>query len=305
MPSVRRPPSERRVPTLVALTVLGLFVIGGAPPEDHRSAAVVAAVQAEHDFATAAVTRNLRDAFLEFMGPDAIVFRPLPVPARPWFEARPAGPGQLSWRPAFADGARSGDLAWTTGPWSFRAGPDDTISGTGHYVTVWKRQADGAYRFAIDAGNSHAPSLVAPQRVGLPVTPGAPRNGTRVEREREKLLEQDRALGKGGTLETQSAALLASATDDVRVMRAGVEPAVGRLEARGLLAGRSGSLEVRPMGADVSTAGDLGYSYGLALHGGDGAAVDTSAYLRIWRRAKDGHWQVALDLDVPAPRRSS
>src|SRR5262245_35072280 len=195
MQSAHRPPQEERTPTLVAVTVLGLLVVGGAAPEDHRSAAIVAAVQAEHDFATAAVARGMRDAFLDFMAEGAMVFRPLPVPARAWFESRPAPHGQLTWRPAFADGARSGDLAWTTGPWSYRASATDTVSGTGDYVTVWKREPDGAYRFAIDAGTSHPPGA-EPERVGLPVVAGVHRSRTNVERERGKLLEQDRALAK-------------------------------------------------------------------------------------------------------------
>jgi ketosteroid isomerase-like protein len=145
---------------------------------------------------------------------------------------------------------------------------------------------------------------VEPVRVDLPVLPGVPKHGTNVERERKKLLEQDRAMAKAGTLEAHTGALLESATDDVRLLRAGAVPIEGRYAARAQLAGRSGRLEVRPMGADVSAAGDLGYSYGLTLIGRDGGA-DTTTYLRIWRRDKEGRWRIALDLDVPVPRRAS
>jgi len=286
----------------MSLAVLGLFVVGAAPPDDRRSAAIVAAVQAEYDFAGASLARGIRDAFLEFMAPDAIVFRPLPVPGRPWFESRPASTGELTWRPSFADGARSGDLAWTTGPWRFRTSPSDTAPAAGQYVTVWRRQIDGSYRFAIDAGNSHPPTAVEPDRVGFPLVPGVPRQKTQVKREREKLLDQDRALAKGGTLEAQAVALIERSTNDLRVLRGGAVPAIGRPLTGTLLAGRSGRLQVRPMGADVSAAGDLGYTYGISVVGP--AGDDTSSYLRIWRRDKDGRWLVALDLDVPAPRRT-
>lgn len=286
--------------TPVILLLVGLFAAGAAPPPDRRSAAIVSVVQAEHDFAVAVRDSGIRRAFLDNMAPDAIVFRPLPVPARGWFESRPAGPGVLSWQPAFVDGARAGDLGWSTGPWAYRASSTDTVVATGEYVTVWKLQPDGSYRFVIDAGHDHAPSAANPERVSIPMNPGVARSGVDVARERKEMLKRDRDLAKGGTVEAQSAALLENGTDDLRVLRAGEFPVGGIIPMQSLMAGRSGKLEVRPLGGDVSSTGDIGYSYGLALHG---AGPDTSTYLRMWRRTKSGHWQVALDLDVPVTRR--
>jgi len=285
--------------TPVILLLVGLLAAAAAPA-DRRSAAIVSVVQAEHDFAVAVVDSGIRRAFLDYLAPDAIVFRPLPVPARGWFESRPAGPGVLSWRPAFVDGARAGDLGWSTGPWAFRASATDTVAATGEYVTVWKLQPDGSYRLVIDAGHDHPPSAANPERVAIPLNPGVARSGVDVASERKDLLKRDRELAKGGTVEAQAAALLENGTDDLRVLRAGEFPVGGIIPMQSVLAGRSGKLEVRPLGADVSSTGDVGYSYGLALHG---AGPDTSTYLRLWRRARNGRWQVALDLDVPVARR--
>ena len=59
-------------------------------------------------------------SFLEFLAEDSILFRPGPVPGRKWIEEHPAPPNLLTWEPAFADVAQSGDLGYTTGPWEIR-----------------------------------------------------------------------------------------------------------------------------------------------------------------------------------------
>ena len=52
--------------------------------------------------------------------------------------------------------ARAGDLGYTTGPWEFKADIHDAKSvAWGHFLTVWKRQPDGSWKFAIDLGISN------------------------------------------------------------------------------------------------------------------------------------------------------
>jgi ketosteroid isomerase-like protein len=63
----------------------------------------------------------------------------------------PLGPGALIWAPRVADAAPSGDLAFTSGDAIIHIGKDTSYS---NYLTVWKRQADGTWRFVADGGNS-------------------------------------------------------------------------------------------------------------------------------------------------------
>jgi ketosteroid isomerase-like protein len=63
----------------------------------------------------------------------------------------PLGPGALIWAPRVADAAPSGDLAFTSGDAIIHLGKDTSYS---NYLTVWKRQADGTWRFVADGGNS-------------------------------------------------------------------------------------------------------------------------------------------------------
>ena len=62
----------------------------------------------------------------------------------------------LNWYPIVADIARAGDMGWTTGPWEFKSDIKEAKPvAFGNFLTVWKKQADGTFKFAIDLGISN------------------------------------------------------------------------------------------------------------------------------------------------------
>jgi len=70
----------------------------------------------------------------------------------------------LSFEPDDVVVARSGDLAYETGTYSMTMTGRDKKPGTekGHYVVVWRKQADGAWKVAVDAPSSDPPGDPAP-----------------------------------------------------------------------------------------------------------------------------------------------
>ncbi|HEX2188751.1 MAG TPA: nuclear transport factor 2 family protein, partial [Longimicrobiaceae bacterium] len=59
----------------------------------------------------------------------------------------------FTWAPDVVEVAPSGDLAFTTGPVQVReAKPDGTRQAgpPGRYFSIWRRQADGTWKFVID-----------------------------------------------------------------------------------------------------------------------------------------------------------
>lgn len=58
----------------------------------------------------------------------------------------------LTWTAEFVDAAESGELGYTYGPYRFSATDRDgkSITGEGYFHTVWKKQADGNWRFVWD-----------------------------------------------------------------------------------------------------------------------------------------------------------
>jgi ketosteroid isomerase-like protein len=66
------------------------------------------------------------------------------------------------------------------------------------------------------------------------------------------------------------------------------------------------TLTWKPSQADVSTSGDLGYTWGRYEYrdrAADGrSVVETGSYVTIWRRQADGSWKVVLDGGTPDPK---
>ena len=68
--------------------------------------------------------------------------------------------GTLTWGPVEAVASDDGTLGFTHGRWAYespKAEDGTTRKATGSYVTVWRKQPDGAYKFALDIGNPDRP----------------------------------------------------------------------------------------------------------------------------------------------------
>src|SRR6266850_8508034 len=180
-------------------------------------------VETEQAFARLSVARGTRDAFLANLSDDSILFRPQAVPGKSWTEKNPPPAAQLNWQPAFADIAKSGDLGYTTGPWEIRRTPQDAPSAFGHYVTVWRKQADGTWKIAIDIGISHPavpkPASVESPRIGSDIEKRHPENEIQAAR---------RALrGAEGDFSTSTDTYLNVLAGDARLYRNNSFPFVG------------------------------------------------------------------------------
>jgi len=59
---------------------------------------------------------------------------------------------QLQWKPSFIDVSSQGDMAYTYGNYVFKYTNEnnDTITNTGIFHTVWKKQTDGSWKFVWD-----------------------------------------------------------------------------------------------------------------------------------------------------------
>jgi ketosteroid isomerase-like protein len=83
---------------------------------------------------------------------------------------------------------------------------------------------------------------------------------------------------------------------------------VGRAAIREVMAPELGdttlSLTWRPVSAEVSAGGDLGYTIGRwerSWRGKDSTASKRGTYVTIWRKQGDGTWKVVLDVGNADP----
>lgn len=261
-----------------------------------------ALVEIEHRFRDAVREKGIRDAFLEYLADSSVVFTPKPADGKNTFAARPATPVLLAWEPEFAKLSLSNDLGFTTGAWSRRATPADTPSSFGSYATLWKRQAEGSWKAAVDAGVEH------PRAGGewmLYVVTGAETAAVRKEwkplsnGEQRALMEPldlqwGNVLGAGDA-QKEAAPLI---HPEIRLIRESLLPMVGRNDAKKYYRSRRGLREFIPAGAGVALAQDIGYTYGeyqLRPNALSSPTVERGSYLHIWKKEKN-RWMLIVDL---------
>jgi ketosteroid isomerase-like protein len=260
-------------------------------------------VLAERAFARASVENGMREAFLSYLAEDSVIFRPGPVAGRSWFEQRPSVQGTLSWQPLFADLSRSGELGFTTGPWQFT--PEGGEPAFGHYVSIWKRQADRSWRVVADIGNSHPKPKSALGDLSFAPRGRAPANRRSADdanASSNAVLAAEKAYAEQAAA-SGSDACKTFADEEMRLYRQGVIPWTGKQAACSALSERKERAAYQPVGSDLARSGDLGYVYGNLTtipadpdHGGG-----PGSYLRIWSKNKKGDWRLVLEVAIPHP----
>jgi len=77
-----------------------------------------------------------------------------------------------------------------------------------------------------------------------------------------------------------------------------IQGKVNIAKTMGFLDQKDNHLTWTPVGADISSSGDLGYTYGTyEFRSKDGKpTVDHGKYTSIWKKQKDGSWKVVLDM---------
>ena len=111
-------------------------------------------------FAAMAKAKGARAAFTEYADAEANMFRAGVGPVKGIeaigrvFEEPPAA--TPVWDPEAAEVAASGDLAYSWGQFTWTPVADGPLAGkppfTGYYVSIWKRQSDGRWKWVVDLG---------------------------------------------------------------------------------------------------------------------------------------------------------
>ena len=158
--------------SLLLLSLLCWVAPGFAAPDREKLKAEVAAM--EDAFCAMAKEKGLNAAFSHFAAPDVAFIdtdpRKFRGPAAVQERMGPDQPGvSLTWSASFTDVSDDGTLGYNYGRYeSRRPGKDGKESvRTGWFLTIWKRQADGSWRYVMDNGAPDRP----PAPPVLPVAP--------------------------------------------------------------------------------------------------------------------------------------
>ena len=117
-------------------------------------------LQTDKDFCKMSLKSGMKAAFLHYGDKDLIKMEGGNAPIfglealRSKMKDDKAKPSNLIWTPVKAEVAKFGDLGYTFGNWQIGiktpAGKDSTLYG--NYVTIWKKQKDGRWKYVLDAG---------------------------------------------------------------------------------------------------------------------------------------------------------
>ena len=312
-------------------TTAGLFAIlalssalvpaaGRTAAQDEREKALLSLIEAERAFSRTSAEKGIREAFLTWLRPDALVFRPAPVEGRPVYENMdPANPAVLTWEPEVADIAASGEMGYTSGPYTLRPHRGAEPTGFGHYVSVWKKGPDGAWKVFLDAGIQYErPLSQVPVEAVVKPRPEAVFAELSLEAHRDEA----RVIGERATKFASAAAsrgyrsaLAEFATDDIRVYRPGRFPVVGKSLIKELIPksigrhslsrfSRTETSQVSKSNfrAEIAWAGDLAVTFGTSDQLNARRVTEKAAFLKIWRKGRPADaWEICLDLEIPIP----
>jgi ketosteroid isomerase-like protein len=110
----------------------------------------------DSEFSDYSKQHGLRRAFLEYIDDDGVMMKDNSLPmagakAIDLITSMNDSSVQMTWEPQGGDIAASGELGYTYGIYELRDGSDHVQRGT--YVTIWKKQEDGKWKFVLDSGN--------------------------------------------------------------------------------------------------------------------------------------------------------
>lgn len=276
---------------VLVLTAQSFPVLAGSADE---------VIAAERAFAADAARHGWVAAFKTYAAPDAVVFRLNPVNAQESLASQPDEPADtsLKWWPVWAGIARSGDLGFTTGPYSVGG------KAFGHYFTVWAKQPDGTWRWIFDGGpRNDAASSLGPETepMTLPIEDAV---SNTPEKAWAEVAALEAVFAKDATDDLKSA-YMKRLPDDARVMGSPAQPATNRQSRIAELDRRPPTMKLTPLGGRASAAGDLVFTFGAGDWNTDGDAHH-GHYVRIWQKRKSG-WALAFDelLAAPPPKKPS
>lgn len=271
---------------LLALVLAGCASAGGdAQPAVSSAAPIIAA---ERAFAQMSIEVGTNQAFRSFSAPDGQVLAPDLVDTSTRYGPElDAPPGGFFWWPAYAGISRSGDLGFTTGPYS--ADPARTPAGI--YFTVWRRQPDGSFKWLYDGGPpiSDVPTI-APDAASIPELPIAARGVGSAEAAVAQVSAIERASAS-------PAALVAYLDDDSMVNRAQQPRAYGGEAARRIMILPAADARYALLRTEASSAGDLVYTLGEVRWTARGREA-AGHFMRIWQYRANG-WRIVYDQIVP------
>lgn len=119
--------------------------------------AVEKLMETDRAFSRLSEQKGMKAAYIDYIDSNGVLLKPGLVPvlganAIDYLIQQNDTAFSLTRQPQKAYVAASGDLGYTYGIFSYRMKTGDSAT-YGTYVSIWKKQRDGSWRFVLDSGN--------------------------------------------------------------------------------------------------------------------------------------------------------
>ncbi|RYY71468.1 MAG: hypothetical protein EOO13_03015 [Chitinophagaceae bacterium] len=114
-------------------------------------------MKTDQAFSDLSLAKGMKHAFIEYIDSNGVLLRPGHLPivganAIDFLIQQNDTDYTLNWQPQHAFVSQSADLGYTYGVYALEPKNLDTVL-YGTYVSIWKKQDDGKWKFVLDTGN--------------------------------------------------------------------------------------------------------------------------------------------------------
>lgn len=111
----------------------------------------------DRSFSKLSEEKGMKTAFIDFIDSNGVLLRPNRLPiagadAIDYLIQQNDSDYTLTWEPRNGAVAKSGELGYTYGIYALRPSTKDTVI-YGTYVSIWKKEKNGNWKFVLDSGN--------------------------------------------------------------------------------------------------------------------------------------------------------
>jgi len=249
-------------------------------------------IQTEKAFAQASNDRGTKNAFLDFLSKEAIIFdKSMPINGLEYWQ-KSDFKGVITRQPIIAEIAGSSDLGYTLGNYQFHnTTAEDKPSMFGSFVTLWKKHADNVWKVAVDMGVSHD-DVIANTTNFTEIYP----TFKPYELKNQMVLAERMVFMKDHFYWKNAKSSLnpfePHLAQNIRLYRKNLKPIIGKENAKVFLKkAYNKNLVYSGLKAIASNAGDLVCVYGVISGGGK-----SGNYLRIYKQEAKDAWKIVVEM---------
>ena len=245
-------------------------------------------LMAERGLTKATGELGVKPAVLQFFSDDAIIFRPEAINSKDFWN-RKEDAKSAAVREVNAYGiASNGQIGYTTGSIEiFGEGVQKPPTEFGDYVTVWGRRQNGEWRAVLEMVVKHAKDIKLPFKQETTYTP------FQIEANKGQRSAADPSMSflriSMGTL-ALGGAYKSYAADDVRLLRDGLPPIVGK--GRVIQATKDFRSVKFPGKVALIESGDMAYSWNPCEYNVSDEGLERGNCLHIWKLRGKKWWIV-------------